>query len=253
MSATQASAISSAPSAPASPPVSRYNLPDVHVYDAPLWRGAERAIDRLAAGALTADEYQDEIAALFDRISPVEALADWTRRCLDEAQDQVLVRRTTPTTAMWFQLLHLRPYEVHPPHGHRNLISNQVVLHGKGHLREYDRVARVDEQTVLLKLRSDRPITVGDRIRTTEVDRNVHWFGGDDQPAVQLNFFVVGYQDWTFDGARPMRRGRTYFDPTGAVQADGMILAREIPVEEAEALFQNRPITDFPVKRPARP
>jgi len=228
-------------------------VPDVDAYDGPLLDGAKETIARLARGELTPDQYQDAIAALFDRIDPVAALAEWTARALEEGADQILYRRTTPTTAVWFQLLHLRAREVHPPHCHRNLISNQVLLHGRSYLREYDRVCRLDDSTLLLKLRSDRWMSVGDRIRTTEIDRNAHWFCADDAPAVQLNFFVVGYQDWLFDRHLPARRGRTYLDPTLRATPDGLIVTPEISVEVSEAKFQGRPILDFPQPAPEHP
>lgn len=227
-----------------------YDNADTHVYDGPLLRGALHAIDQIERHELTPDEYQQEIAALFDRYSPVDALAEWTEKALAEGRDQILYRRRSPTKVVWFQLLHMRPHEVHPPHGHANLISNQVVLHGRVYLREYDRIARVNDDTVLLKLCTDKWMQVGDRIRTTAADREVHWFGADDKPAVQLNFFIGGFQEWTFDGHRPGRNGRIYFDPTGPVQSDGFIFAKEIPVDRAEARFQGRAITDFPVRRP---
>jgi hypothetical protein len=229
----------------------RVMLPDVDAYDHPLWHGAAAAIARIAAGETTPDEYQAEIAALFDRISPVEALSEWTARCLEEQADQILQRRMTPTHSVWFQLLYMRPLEAHPPHGHRDLISNQVLLHGRTYLREYDRVRRLDDKTVLLKLRSDHWMKVGDRISTTELDRNVHWFGSDENPSVQLNFFITGYQTWTFDPDTG-RRGRTYYDPNGEANADGMIIGREIPGDEAHERFQMRMIPEFPVPRPHR-
>jgi hypothetical protein len=227
-----------------------FETADVHDHDGPLLRGALHAIERIERHEITPDEYQDEIAALFDRHPPVVELAAWTAKTLAEGRDQILYRRNTPSKAVWLQLLYMQPREVHPPHGHANLISNQVVLHGRVYLREYDRVARVNDDTVLLKLRTDKWMRVGDRIRTTAVDREVHWFGADDGPAVQLNFFIAGYQQWTFDGERPGRRGRIYFDPTGEVQADGLVFGKEISVEQAEDRFQGRMLTDFPVRRP---
>lgn len=231
--------------------IKRVMLPDVDAWDHPLWTGAEAVIEKIKAGKLTPDQYQAEIAELFDRISPVEALAEWTAKALEEGADQILQRRMTPANTMWFQLLHMQPHEAHPPHGHRDLISNQVVLSGRVYLREYDRVQRIDEQTVLLKLRSDGWREVGDRIRTTEVDRNVHWFGSGDTASVQLNFFLTGCQRWTFD-ANPGRRGRTYYDVTREATADGLIIGHEISGEEAHQRFQFAPVAECPIPQPAR-
>ena len=62
-----------------------------------------------------------------------------------------------------------------------------------------------------------------------------------------LNFFIVGFQDWLFDAARTGRRGRIYLDVTGPVTRDGLIITKEISAEAAEAKFQNRHITEFPL------
>ncbi len=214
-------------------------------YDGPLLQGALRVVERSREGLITPDEYQDEIGELFDRFPPVQVLSEWTERSLAEGRDIMLYWRTEPN-GIRFQILHMRPREVHPPHGHANLISNQLVLHGSVHLREYDRVARIDSETVLLKLRSDGWVGVGERIQTTAVDREVHWFGAGDTPAVQLNFSVGGLQHWTFDGRS---RGRVYFDPTGPVQGDGLIIAKQITAQEAEARFQGHALAEFPPRR----
>jgi hypothetical protein len=221
----------------------------VSLYDGPLLRGALRTVERSRRREITPDEYQDEIGELFDRHPPGVALAEWVERSLADGQDHMLYWRTAPN-AIRFQILHMRPNKVHPPHGHANLISNQVVLYGRVHLREYDRIARVDEDTVLLKLATDRWLGVGERIRTTATEREVHWFGAGETAAVQLNFSVSGLQEWTFDAHRGRTRGRVYFDPTGPVQSDGLIFGKEISLERSEAMFQGRPLSHFPPRRP---
>lgn len=218
-------------------------LPDIQDYNGELLAKLLVAVDKLGAHILTPDQYQAEVGAIFQRHPPVTELHPWTKKALAEQRDQVLYRRSRDGRSVWFQLLYLAPNEVHYPHGHGNLISNQVLLHGQTFVREYDRVTRLSPDRVLLKPRSDRRMIIGDRIRSTNIDRDVHWFAASDAPAVQLNFFVAGYQEWTFDG--PGHPGRTYFDPTAEEQSDGLILARQISPDEAERLFKGKAISSF--------
>ena len=69
--------------------------------------------------------------------------------------------------------------------------------------------------SILLRLRSDGWLTRGGMICATEVSRNVHWFAADENPCVMLNFYILGYQDWTFD------------PPDG--KADGMLACVVVP------------------------
>jgi hypothetical protein len=225
-------------------------LPDVDAYQGPLAVESLRLIEEIRARRITPDTFQARIRALHASLDLPRLLRDWIDRALEEQKDQILNQKTLPDLAHTLQLLYLEPREVHPPHCHHNLISTQVVLSGRVYVREYDRVARVDEDTILLRLRTDRWFRVGDTMQTTEVDRNAHWFAADDQPAVMLNFYIHGYQDWTFDpkGSRP--KGRRMLDPTLAAQGDGLILGKEIPLEEGYVRFGNKPIESFPIPAP---
>jgi hypothetical protein len=62
-----------------------------------------------------------------------------------------------------------------------------------------------------------------------------------------LNFNAYGYQDWTFNPKdRPLRRNLV--DPTYGLNPDGLIIAKEVSVEEAYAKFGGRPLADFPMQ-----
>ncbi|MCC7272905.1 MAG: hypothetical protein IT561_09560, partial [Alphaproteobacteria bacterium] len=203
-------------------------------------------LERLARRELTVDGFQDAIARLHAELDLPRLLAPWIERSLAERRNQVLYRRTFATGRETIQLFNLEPHEVHPPHGHHNIVSTQVVLAGRVRCREYDRVARLDADTLLLRPRFDGWLEVGDAMRTTEVERNVHWFAAGDAPAVMLNFSAYGYQDWTFDGKdRPFRR--SLVDPAQGTTPDGLAIAREADVETVYARFGGRPIDDFPL------
>jgi hypothetical protein len=226
-------------------------LPDVDTYQGPLALESLRLIAELKARRLTPDTFQYRTRALHESLDLRRELADWIDRALAGRKDQVLNQKTLPDVAHTLQLLYLEPREVHPPHCHHNLISTQVVLSGRVYVREYDRVARIDDDTILLRLRTDRWFGVGDTMQTTEVERNAHWFAADDQPAVLLNFYILGYQDWTFDSKGSRNKGRRMLDPTIRAQGDGLILGKEIPLEEGYVRFGNKPIDSFPIPAPA--
>lgn len=225
-------------------------LPDVDAYQGPLAVESLRLIAELKARRLTPDAFQERIRALHAALDLPRELAGWIERALTERKDQVLTQKTLPDLAHTLQLLYLEPREVHPPHCHHNLISTQVVLSGRVYVREYDRVARIDDDTILLRLRTDRWFGVGDSMQTTEVERNAHWFAADDRPAVMLNFYILGYQDWTFDSKGSRTKGRRMLDPTIQAQGDGLILGKEIPLEEGYVRFGNKPIDSFPIPAP---
>ncbi|MBI3710791.1 MAG: hypothetical protein HY246_24355, partial [Proteobacteria bacterium] len=204
-------------------------------------------IDALAAHRLTPDGFQAKIMAVFQRVGLQRELASWIDRAFAEKADQVLYRRTLPQHRQTLQLLYVHPHEVHPPHCHHNLISTQMVLAGKLAGREFDRVARLSPDTLLLKLATDRAFGPGDTMETTEVKRNAHWFAAGDAPCVMLNFYILGYQEWTFDRADGRPQGRRLLDPTVGVQGDGLIVAKEIDMAKGYAKFGPAPLAAFPM------
>lgn len=222
-------------------------LPDIEAWNGKLVEGARRLIDDLAARRLTPDTYIRAVKALYAREDPIAALTEWTGRALEEKADQVLWRKALPGRSQTFQLLYLQPGEVHPPHCHHNLISLQVVLRGRVQIREFDRVARLGPDRLLLRLRTDGRFGPGGAMETTEIDRNVHWFAADDNPAVILNFYILGYQDWTFDPADGRPQGRKMVDPTAKPQGDGLIEAAELALEDGYIRFGNKPLSAFPM------
>jgi hypothetical protein len=222
------------------------DLADIPGSDHPLVGRTIALIDKLRARELTVDAFQDAIKALHEELDLPRALKPWIERTLAERKDQVLYRRTVPASRETIQLFYIEPYEVHPPHSHHNAVSTQMVLHGRVHIREFDRIARLGPDTVLMKRRTDAWFGVGGAMRTTEVDANAHWFAAGETPAVMLNFNIYGYQSWTFDPKNdPFRR--KLIDPTYGVTPDGLIVAREIDVAEAYAKFGGRKLTDFPL------
>lgn len=222
--------------------------PDVDDYAGPLKSRCLALVDRLARRELTVDEYQVEAGRLFADPSLQAELALPIERALAERKDQVFYRKQDGPRRVTLQLLYLSPLEVHPPHCHHNLVSNQMNVFGRCHAREFDRVARLSADTLLVRMMEDRWFGVGDVMQTTEVHRNAHWFAADDAPCVILNFYLLGFQSWTFDPVVPGRRkGRQLLDPTAGMQEDGLLIAKEVDFETGYAKFGNRPLADFPL------
>jgi hypothetical protein len=200
---------------------------------------------QLSSKALTPARFQRAIAELTRSTGFVASFRALVERTLSEKQDQVLYRKTTATHREGIQTFYLAQNVLHPPHCHHNVLSTQTMLHGQIHAREYDRIARLSEDTLLMRLSRDAWLGPGESIQASEVDRNCHWFGAGDEPAVMLNFHAYGYQEWTFN---PKERAhvRNLVDPTFLRGPDGMMIAKEIGVTEAYTKFGGRPLSDFP-------
>ena len=226
----------------------RDSPPDVDAYDGPLKRRCLDLVARLAAHELTVDQYQAEVRTVFADATLGAELAPSVARAIAERKDQVFYRKQEGSRRVTLQLLYLAPREVHPPHCHHNLISNQMNVSGRCDVREFDRVARLSPDTLLVRLVQDRSLGVGDLMQTTEVHRNAHWFAADGEPCVVLNFYLLGYQSWTFDPIEPTRRkGRQLLDPTAGVQDDGLLIAKEVDFATGYAKFGQRRLADFPL------
>ncbi|MGE0718295.1 MAG: hypothetical protein AB7P02_22805 [Alphaproteobacteria bacterium] len=217
--------------------------PDVAAIDHPLVNESRALLERLGRRELTVEAYQAEVVRLHDRLDLPRLLRPYVEMAL-AGETPILYRRTFPGGREAIQLFAIAAGEVHPPHAHHNIVSTQMVVSGLIRCREYDRVARLGPDTVLLRRRFDGWMETGQSMHTTELERNVHWFAADEAPAVVLNFSAYGYQDWTFDPKdRPLRRG--LIDPTAGTTPDGYLVGREVGPDVAYTKFAGVPIDAF--------
>jgi len=129
-------------------------------------------------------------------------------------------------------------------------MSCKRVLLGSYHVRQYERVRRVEPGVIAIRQVSELlDVNLGGPYIDMTDDRlNVHWFGAGAEPVLALNINaenLLSPAD-TFHGAGETRKSGAYFvDPTGVPDGDGLILAPTVDDERA-AEFALRPVSDFP-------
>jgi hypothetical protein len=135
------------------------------------------------------------------------------------------------------QLFRIAAGRSHPPHCHENLASCLVVLDGRLHVREYERLRRQETQDATsLRRVFDDELLPGQAILTAENHRNAHWFGAGGGPVLAVNFKASGY----FRRELVRLRNRRYLDPSR--ETEGPFRAPFIPSAEAKARFGHRPV-----------
>ena len=176
----------------------------------------------------------------------------WDRRlkfCLDKKKDYIFWREDFGGRDITVSFLYLEPGEVHPPHHHNNVISVQSVAAGQIWAREYHRIKCIDEDKILISSVNERLMDINDEILAHEWSRNVHWFAAtSDKPAVMWNCNVRGFETKLFLNPSPKSLGRILLDPHFEV-INGMLLARNLSVEEAYDKFGGKPISNWPIPR----
>lgn len=131
------------------------------------------------------------------------------------------------------KMFHFEEDEVDLPHQHNDFMSFQIVYSGKIHLKEYDRLERVDDETIRLKKVTDTILEPGDSFLTMETYRNVHWFKPVDGPVTSVNFNIRGHTQDRFDDSFK-KKGRHYLIPLEEAEEGCVLLAREASKERAK-------------------
>jgi hypothetical protein len=227
----------------------------------PLFREISTMADELARRRSGAREFARIVGArLMELELEDDVLANWERRGPDDPGigrngTRVLARRALelaggPGSVQ--AILFYTPAGVsNPPHEHHNLLSVKRVLKGSYHVRQYERVRRVEPGAIAIRQVSEL-LGVGldgPCVDMTDDRLNVHWFGTvGREPVLALNVVAVAPLPpaATFHGASETRApGQYYVDPTAAPDGDGVIVARSIGREQA-AEFARLPLAAFP-------
>lgn len=117
------------------------------------------------------------------------------------------------------------------PHGHRNMTSMHMMLKGRAHGWQFERVS--DEAHYLtIRPTIDKVLEVGAVTTVSDQRDNIHWFKALSEPVFMFNIGVFGLN--------PSKgfTGRDYVDPAGGEKLrDGLIRARRVGKKEAYKLY----------------
>jgi hypothetical protein len=207
-----------------------------------------RGFARRADARLMELELEADVLADWDRQGPVDPGIGHNGTRILHSRDLPAGDRSGEVKAILFYT----PGGVsNPPHEHHNLISVKRVLKGRYHVRQYERVRRIEPGVIAIRQVSEL-VDVGfdgPCIDMTDDQRNVHWFGAvGPEPVLALNIVVVGplAPADTFHGAQETRPpGQYYLDPTASPGGDGLILAPSVGLERAAELTR-LPLAAFP-------
>ena len=225
----------------------KLGLDSTNGYKGSLIARVQELLDRLDRGEITAEAFITELGKHYGEMDLLKEFHTWIESPHQPNEMKDIFWKETPHHGHGIALFFVAPRSSHPPHAHHDLMSAQCVLKGKVQLRQYDRVARVDDKHLTLKLTGNSVLTPGGCILMTEQKNNVHWFGAGDEAALILNMNISGTPAKTFDVRGSRNKARYYVDPTSQERKDGFILAPEIDRDQAHERFSRRPPSDFPI------
>lgn len=203
----------------------------------PVVAAIEGDLAALRHRLITTAELQARLLARLDDVRLARSLAAEIAEAKATRADVILLRRHVGPCRYTLQIVHVADGEVHPPHHHHNLVSTQVVLDGRIHLREYERLQRRPDGALRLRLVTDRQLAQGEAFQASEWARNVHAFTAIGGPALIWNLNARGYESATFDPGETGEFGRRYLDVGGPIDAEGCLLAQPLDRETAHARY----------------
>lgn len=117
------------------------------------------------------------------------------------------------------------------PHGHDNMATGFIVLHGDCHGRHWDRVEDHTDH-YLIRPTIDRAFKPGEFSTVSDHRDNIHWFTAESDHAFVFNIHVNHT-----DPGNPKNPGRVYIDPLGEKVAGGLIKAPKITYGKANQMY----------------
>lgn len=227
----------------------------------PFFAEMARLADALSRGQMGGREFAYRAGArLMELELEADVLADWEQKGpvdpgIGHNGTRILhsrdLRFGSRSGAVKSILFYTPPGVTNPPHEHHNLISVKRVLKGSYHVRQYERVRRVEPGLLAIRQVSE-VLDVGfdgPYVDMTDDRLNVHWFGAvGPEPVLALNVVVIApYRPSdTFHGAAETRApGQYYIDPTATPGTDGLILAPSVGTDRAAQLAR-LPVAAFP-------
>jgi hypothetical protein len=192
----------------------------------------------LRGGAIPATVWQDEVTALLSRLPlddllrliDFEALIARLRLPDDRAtaEDPVFppLDGVPERTSYIRRVFVLAEDRAIVPHGHQNMVSGHLVIHGRLRVRHFERV-RDEPEHLILRPTIDRQSRPGAATTVSDQRDNVHWLVATSKIAATFDVIVPD-----LDPARPTRF-MDFVDPRrGEAIGDGLIRTPRLGVDE---------------------
>ena len=196
-------------------------------YRGKLLDAIQREVYRLERGEVSDEDFIRSVTDSMRTSVEHGELDEWLNRKVEPTQkiDVVLSDCINYSPLKrWYLKLHFMPEgDVHGLHGHRDVISTQLIVRGKLHVQELDLIGSLKESPTQLKLRRDGVVGPLEGFVTTNRECNIHGFYPTDGPAVRFQFYLRG-QTSMKDRVFP-KRGRLYVHPRWETLSDDILLA----------------------------
>jgi hypothetical protein len=197
----------------------------------------------LRRGVVPARIWQSEIQALLERV-PLDdllRLIDLERmmRSVDLPDDRATTRDPAfpPLEGLEGPSPHirrvflLRKDRAIVPHGHRNMVSGHLVIHGRLHVRHFERV-HDESDAVILRPTIDRESSPGSASTVSDDKDNVHWLVATSDVAATFDVIVPGLDPGQ------ATHFMDFVDPRGGeLLGDGTIRAPRLVASQAFARY----------------
>jgi len=201
-------------------------------------RGLHERCGDLRGGAIPAIVWQSEVTALlekapladllrlidFDRLLEVVTLPDDRATTRDPVFPPL---EGVPERTDYIRRVFLMSEDrAIVPHGHRNMVSGHLVIHGSLRVRHFERL-RDEPNHLILRPTIDRESRPGSATTVSDFKDNVHWLVATSKVAATFDVIVPG-----LDPARPTEF-MDYVDPRRAEPTgDGALRAPRLDADE---------------------
>ncbi|MGE4370502.1 MAG: hypothetical protein AB7E12_12565 [Burkholderiaceae bacterium] len=129
----------------------------------------------------------------------------------------------TPLKRWHLNLHFMAEGNIHNPHGHRDVLSTQVIAKGRMKVQEFDLIDSLEKNPTTLIIRRDEVVDAVSGFITTDSVCNVHGFEPYLGPAVRFQFYLRGQGG--IKGVLFPKRGRLYVHPIWDTRDGNTVLA----------------------------
>lgn len=181
----------------------------------------------LEKGGVSNEEFARAITARMCSAVSSGQLDGWLKMGVGGGNRDLLLVKSVGYTPFkrWYLKLHfMEQGNKHGLHAHHDVISTQVIARGKLHVKEFDLLGGIKNNSIRIKKRRDGVVEAVNGFITTAHECNVHGFEPVDGAAVRFQFYLRG-QSGFMAGLFP-KRGRLYVRPCSDSMVGDVVFAR---------------------------